>query len=333
MKKWLSLIATILCCATLCFGLAACDFGGGSTDNSGGGTPTHEHAFSSEWSTNETHHWHAATCEHTSEVKDKAEHMISGRECSVCGYKIPTEGLKYTLSNDSTYYSLSGIGTATVKNIVIASTYNGKPVKKIDDSAFYEYNKLVNITIPNSIESIGEYAFFCCSGLTSVSLPDSVKSIATSAFEGCAGLKHVQFGNSVESIGVAAFSQCDALQTVKLPDSVLSIGNTAFYACDNLKSVIIGNNVELIDTYTFWCCSNLTSVVIGKAVSRVGFRAFYYCNALKDVYYMGTESDWGSLEVSSENNCLINATRYYYSVEEPTDGKNYWHYGESPVIW
>ena len=28
---------------------------------------THEHTFSNEWSSNDTHHWHAAVCEHSSE--------------------------------------------------------------------------------------------------------------------------------------------------------------------------------------------------------------------------------------------------------------------------
>lgn len=34
----------------------------------------HEHTFSSEWSYDDTYHWHTATCEHTSEKKDIAEH-------------------------------------------------------------------------------------------------------------------------------------------------------------------------------------------------------------------------------------------------------------------
>ena len=34
----------------------------------------HEHTFASEWSKDETHHWYAATCEHSDETKDKAEH-------------------------------------------------------------------------------------------------------------------------------------------------------------------------------------------------------------------------------------------------------------------
>lgn len=36
--------------------------------------PTHTHTYASTWSKDEFYHWHAATCEHTTEVKDKAEH-------------------------------------------------------------------------------------------------------------------------------------------------------------------------------------------------------------------------------------------------------------------
>ena len=34
----------------------------------------HTHTFAEDWSKDATHHWHAATCEHTTEVADKAEH-------------------------------------------------------------------------------------------------------------------------------------------------------------------------------------------------------------------------------------------------------------------
>ena len=40
------------------------------------GEQTHTHTFSSEWSYDETHHWHAATCEHTEEKSDYAEHTF-----------------------------------------------------------------------------------------------------------------------------------------------------------------------------------------------------------------------------------------------------------------
>ena len=60
--------------------------------------PIHTHTFSEKWSSNETHHWKVATCEHSDQTIGKAEHIFSEvttesdgtktRECSVCKYKI-----------------------------------------------------------------------------------------------------------------------------------------------------------------------------------------------------------------------------------------------------
>lgn len=51
-----------------------------------GCTPeTHEHTFATTWSSDETGHWHAATCGHN-ERKDVAEHSFTGNTCTVCGY-------------------------------------------------------------------------------------------------------------------------------------------------------------------------------------------------------------------------------------------------------
>ena len=62
MKK----IFTLLLFVALGFTLVACNE---PEDN----TP-HEHTFATEWSHDDTDHWHAATCEHTSEVSGKAAH-------------------------------------------------------------------------------------------------------------------------------------------------------------------------------------------------------------------------------------------------------------------
>ena len=51
-------------------------------------TPKKGHSYSEEWSHNETHHWHAAVCEHTDEIKDKAEHEYVDGAC-ICGAEEP----------------------------------------------------------------------------------------------------------------------------------------------------------------------------------------------------------------------------------------------------
>ena len=59
----------------------------------------HRHTFKNEWSSNDTSHWHAATCEHTTEKKDEAAHVYgtAGAErytCSVCKYVSETRKKK-----------------------------------------------------------------------------------------------------------------------------------------------------------------------------------------------------------------------------------------------
>lgn len=74
MKKKLSIIVLALV-FVLSFALVACQ---------------HVHTFKEDWSTNESNHWHDATCEHTDEVSDFGAHQwsVSGNDsvCSVCGY-------------------------------------------------------------------------------------------------------------------------------------------------------------------------------------------------------------------------------------------------------
>lgn len=82
----------------------------------------HTHKFATEWTKDETNHWHEATCEHTTEVSDKAEHTFGDwtvtkeateeaegsreRSCTVCEYTA-TEVIaklehKHTYSEDWT---------------------------------------------------------------------------------------------------------------------------------------------------------------------------------------------------------------------------------------
>lgn len=79
---------------------------------------------------------------------------------------LPTEGLEYELSGDGTYYTCTGIGTATDTDIVIASEINEIPVTSIDFWAFASCSSLVNAVIPNSVISIGYGAFSGCDSLT-----------------------------------------------------------------------------------------------------------------------------------------------------------------------
>ena len=62
-------------------------------------TPPHEHTYSEEWTSDESGHWHAATCEHKDEISGFASHDFVSGVCSVCGYAAPHE---HTFSDEWT---------------------------------------------------------------------------------------------------------------------------------------------------------------------------------------------------------------------------------------
>ena len=72
----------------------------------------HRHTFRDEWSSNDTSHWHAATCEHTTEKKDEAAHVYgtAGAErytCSVCKYVSETRKKEAEAADKNIKYKIT----------------------------------------------------------------------------------------------------------------------------------------------------------------------------------------------------------------------------------
>ena len=56
---------------------------------------------------------------------------------------------------------------------------------------YQDGQEITDLTIPESITTIGSFSFKGCTGLTSVTIPKSVMSVGLSAFEGCSSLTDV----------------------------------------------------------------------------------------------------------------------------------------------
>jgi len=176
-----------------------------------------------------------------------------------------------------------------------------KTIVNIGDYAFRDCTLMENITLYNSIETIGKGAFKgCtslakivfptnekfikinqdtlaqCSALTSVTIPKNVTSIA-------AGTKVSNKASSTEVIGDGAFSDCVMLETITLPDSLTLVGKAAFSGCQALKQIAIPSATKTIGDYAFFDCRAMAKVNLANGVENIGKYAFENNMALPEI--------------------------------------------------
>ena len=89
------------------------------------------------------------------------------------------------------------------------------------------------------ITVISPCAFYNYDNLISIVIPDSVTNIDYSAFGNCDRLADVTIGGGVTSIGANAFEYCTSLESIEITNNVNSIGSHAFRECTKLKKVIV----------------------------------------------------------------------------------------------
>ena len=193
-------------------------------------------------------------------------------------------GLEYCMSSDGTGYAVCGIGEYWGTDLIIPSTYKGKPVVEILESSGYHpmfrgCRLLTSVTISDGVTSIGGRAFFDCSSLTSITIP-----------------------NSVTSIGFSAFGDCFSL-TYNVKDGLKYLGNSNnpyLYLADvenmDITTATIDSNCKIIGDSAFYNCSSLTSITIPDSVTNIGSYAFEYCSGLTKVNYLGTIDQWLQIE-------------------------------------
>ena len=141
---------------------------------------------------------------------------------------------------------------------------------------------LQNVTIPESVTSIGDWAFQGCADTKSI-IPSSVK-IGERAFVCTLRVcQYCQLPPPVASIGGWAFARASSLTSISIPASVQSVGDYAFKGCAGLVSIIFPRSLTSIGDGTFEACSSLTSFDIPDSVTVIGSYAFSRCTSIKSV--------------------------------------------------
>lgn len=156
-----------------------------------------------------------------------------------CGAYVSAEENVY--KEDIFTYTVSG-GQATITNVddvretvVIPEQLDGKKVVALAAGACGGSKTIREITLADTITTIGSMCFAYSTSITAVTLPAQLKTIEDRAFYQCENLWTIHIPAGAETIGENAFALCSNLTAAALPSSVSSIGAGAFQASGGFR--------------------------------------------------------------------------------------------------
>lgn len=244
------------------------------------------------------------------------------------------QGVTYTLSQDGTYYIVSGFehvlnGATLVTDIEVAQQFSSIPVTTIAMGCFSE-SLITTIKLPAGLTTIEAYAFLSCEQLKEIVIPSNVTFVGMGAFYMCKSLESASLPKAASSIGNRVFGGCVALNSLtveegnetyysenncivetadqrliagckdaQIPSGVKIIGYAAFSNMENWKTVTLPDSVVEIEADAFWSCKQLQTINIPKNVAVIE-NPFGGCGALTSINVAADNKNF-----KFENGCLI----------------------------
>lgn len=202
-----------------------------------------------------------------------------------------------------------------MEHVVVPSEIGGYKVSTIGSLAFFRC-RMKSVVIPEGVRRIAGWAFYDCNRLKDIRLPSSLDTLDSSPFSSCKSLTSIDIGNCSNFSG-SAFGYCpishvtvsesnpscravgDCLysrdmrkliffprtgSSVTLPESVDEIGDGAFLTCNMLQEVKLGGNVVKIGASAFSMCGQLAGIELSPGLREVGNRAFAW-SALRKITF------------------------------------------------
>lgn len=215
-----------------------------------------------------------------------------------------------------------GFGGGYEGDVVIPATITHSGVEytvtEVGSGAFTYSDKLISVTLPNTITSIAQGAFAACPALTFISIPEenasyhtidgvlyshdmtflmacpgamegefivpeSVTTLARSAFNGCSSLTKVTMPQGVTAIGANAFKSCSMVQEVNIPDGITKIEDATFYGCRRIKNITLPPALTTIGETAFYYCQSLQYMTFPSTLTTISDKAFEDCNSLEQI--------------------------------------------------
>ncbi len=304
------------------------------------------HEYSTEWSSDETYHWHKCTDAGCEEVKDKAKHTFDGGQvtteptgknkgvktytCSVCNYK-KTETIQ-ALGNTISFkegYTLNKVYDGTAVTAPTSENYTTDSDGVVAVS-WYQGTTLLEAAPKNA----GTYT-------VKISAPETTKSVAVSTTKEFTIEK-----KSDLTISIVTLYQKDVIPHIRFTPGVtqklleadankvkidfdLSGSAVGTYTGETgIKNIALSPATEGDTTYLNYAISpkNITIVVIkweGLFYNNIGFTESYF-NSINRVYDGNTVKDPEAtdLKYSSKSTIDVSFLRFttkWYDLSDPID--------------
>lgn len=170
-----------------------------------------------------------------------------------------TAGFSFALQGEE--YAVIGYQGKT--EITIPSSYNGKSVTSIAESAFYDSN-VSRVIISEGIKTIGSNAFADARGLYYIYIPSSVTTIGENIFSECSALNEIEVSEQN-----SRFSSFEGNLYDKDKKKLL-----AFSMGGGARDFSLIEGVEEIKDYVFYQCKSINKLTLPSTLKTIGELAF-----------------------------------------------------------
>ena len=205
---------------------------------------------------------------------------------------------------------------STVTAIKIPDTYNGKPVYRVEGSAFANAAYLEKVELGANVVAIESGAFVNCSGLKVMSITAPVNTIKPGAFAGCTRLTRIAVSDSN-----TCFTNDNGdgiLYEINSADEYVLV---AYPAGRSDETVTVSTFVGEIKSYAFDGASRLKVINIERdnAFGTIGAKAFNGCSALE--------------AVNVNNSAYVSVDGVLYTAGEINDDRSAYTVGNTLVLY
>ena len=200
--------------------------------------------------------------------------------------------------NGRTCYDWVGTKDSCPSKLVI-----NEGVVRIDEYAFSNNNRIMEVVLPESLKEIKYEAFYDCPNLKKINIPQNCV-IRSHALKECSSLNLLLLSDSstvckgwtnqfycdsviiphgVKRIDDNAFKNCHNLTEIILPEGLEEIGQNAFEDCKSLKKIVLPEGLEFIGKNAFRDCKSLEEISLPAGLERIDDATFQNCKSLKKI--------------------------------------------------